>query len=389
MFGSWWSCQRIVRLLVASGFKVKVDGDGHIERHKARLVAQGFTQQKGDDYDETFSPVVRMESLRTVVGLAVRSGLSLHQLNVTTAFLNGKLEEVVYMRQPEGFVVEDKEHLVCRLKRSIYGLKQSSRCSNSTIDGYLKQLGFLQSNCDPCVYTMAVDEIVVVGVYVDDIVVACKSEVRLKEFKQDLCRKFHVKDLGKLHHFLGLNVAQDEVSGDVWVGQSAYVGKVLERFGMEKAKSVVTPVDTSTNLVKAVEDDEMFDRAVYQSAVGSLLYLSTGTRPDIAFAVGNVARFSSSFTKRHLTGVKRILRYLKGTSDLGLYYSSSMVGDLIGYSDSNWAGDLDDRKSVSGYVFKLCGAPISGRSKKQTSVLSLRRKPNMLLSPLPLRRQFG
>ena len=140
---------------------------------------------------------------------------------------------------------------------------------------------------------MAVDEMVVVGVYIDDIVVACKSEVRLKEFKQDLCRKFDVK----LHHFLGLKVAQDEVSGDVWVGQSAYVGKVLETFGMEKAKSVVTPVDTSTKLVKVVEDDEMFDRAVYQSAVGSLLYLLTGTRPDIAFAVGNVARFSSNPTK--------------------------------------------------------------------------------------------
>ena len=335
------------------------------------------------------SPVVRMESLRTVVGLAIRNGLSLHQLYLTTAFLNGKLEEVVYMRQPEGFVVEDKKHLVCRLKRSIYGLKQSSRCWNSTIDGYLKQLGFLESSRDPCVYTMAVDEMVVVGVYVDDIVVACKSEVRLKEFKQDLCRKFDVNDLGKLHHFLGLKVAQDDVSGDVWVGQSAYVGEMLEWFGMEKAKSAVTPVDMSTKLVKAVEDDEMFDRAVYQSAVGSLLYLSTGMKPDIAFAVGNVARFSSNPTKPHWTGVKRILRYLKGTSDLGLYYSSSMVRDLIGYSYSDWAGDLDDRKSVSGYMFKLCGAPISWRSKNRRQLLSLRQKPNMLLSPLPLRRQFG
>ena len=146
---------------------------------------------------------------------------------------------------------------MCWLKCSIYGLKQSSRCWNSTSDGYLKQLGFLQSNCNPCVYTMAVDEMIVVGIYVDYIVVACKSEVRLKELKQDLCRKFDVKDLGNLYHFLGLKVAQDEVSGDVWVGQSAYVGKVLERFGMEKTKSVVTPVDTSTKLVKAVEDDEM------------------------------------------------------------------------------------------------------------------------------------
>ena len=349
-------------------YKVKVDGDGHIERYKARLVAQGFSQVRGADYDETFSPVVRRESVRTVVGLAVRNGLSLHQLDVTTAFLNGKFEEVVYMRQPEGFIAEGQEHLVCRLKRSIYGLKQSPRLWNATIDGFLKQLGFLQSQSDRCVYIAAVGELAVVGIYVDDIVVACKNEEKLKEFKRALCGKVDVKDLGKLHHFLGMKVIQDDVSGDVWIGQDAYVGKVLERFGMQDAKSVVTPVDASSKLVKAAEDDVMFDKGVYQSAVGSLLYLSTGTRPDIAFAVGNVARFSANSTKRHWTGVKRILRYLKGTSDLGLHYSSSVDEDLVGYSDSDWAGDLDDRRSVSGYMFKLCGAPISWRSKKQASV---------------------
>ena len=349
-------------------FKVKVDSDGCVERYKARLVAQGYTQQKGADYDETFSPVVRMESLRTVVGLAVRNGLSLHQLDVMTAFLNGKLNEVVYMQQPEGFVVEGREHCVCRLKRSIYGLKQSPRCWNSTIDGYLKKLGFLQSVSDPCVYIAAAGELAVVGMYVDDIVVACKSVEKLKEFKRGLCSKFDVKDLGRLHYFLGMKVIQHEVSGDVWIGQSAYICQVLERFGMQDAKSVGTPVDTSTKLVKAVEDDVMFDKGVYQSAVGCLLYLSTGTRPDIAFAVGNVARFSANPTTRHWIGVKRILRYLKGTSDLGLRYSRNGDEDVVGYSDSDWAGDLDDRKSVSGYMFKLCGAPISWRSKKQTSV---------------------
>ena len=183
-------------------------------------------------------------------------------------------------------------------------------------------------------YIAAVGELAVVGVYVDDIVVACKNEEKLKEFKRALCGKFDVKDLGKLHHFLGMKVIQDDVSGDVWIG-------------MQDAKSVVTPVDAH---VKAAEDDVMFDKGVYQSAVGSLLYLSTGTRPDIAFAVGNVARFSANPTKRHWTGVKRILRYLKGTSDLGLHYSSSVDEDLVGYSDSDWAGDLDDRRSVSGIM---------------------------------------
>ena len=348
-------------------FKVKHDGDGRVERYKARLVAQGYTQQRGADYDETFSPVVRMESLRTVIGLAARNGLKLHQLDVTTAFLNGRLQEEVYMHQPEGFVAQGQEHLVCKLNRSLYGLKQSPRCWNSTLDNYLKKIGFLQSVSDPCVYISALGkELAVVGVYVDDIVVACQSDEQLVRIKKDICQKFAVKDLGKLHHFLGIRVVQDD--NTVWLGQPLYVEKVLTRFGMQDANPISTPVDPSTKLTKAAEGDEKFDQSVYQSAVGCLLYLSTGTRPDIAFAVGNVAKFSSDPTRKHWTAVKRILRYLKGTGEYGLLYSTSDQEDLHGFSDSDWAGDLEDRKSTSGYLFKLGGAPISWRSKKQTSV---------------------
>ena len=241
----------------------------------------------------------------------------------------------------------------------MFGLKQSPRCWNSTLDAYLKKLGFLQLVSDPCLYSAAMGQMIVVCVFVDDIVVVCKSEARLKEFKQALCKKFDMKDLEQLCYILGMKVIQDEVSGDVWICQSSYGFRVLERFGMQDAKSVVTPVDTSAKIVKAVENDVMFDRCVYQCAVGSLLY-STGTRPAIAFAVGNVARFSAKPTTRHWTGVKRIFHYLKGTPDLGLLYSRSCEEDqLVEYSDSDWAGDLDDRKSVSGHLFKLCGAPIS------------------------------
>ena len=172
-----------------------------------------------------------------------------------------------------------------------------------------------------------------------------------------------MKDLGKLHHFLGIRVVQDD--NTVWLGQPLYVEKVLTRFGMQDANPISTPVDPSTKLAKAAESDEKF---VYQSAVGCSLYLSTGTRPDIAFAVGNVAKFSSDPTRKHWTAVKRILRYLKGTEGYGLLYSASDQEDLHGFSDSDWAGDLEDRKSTSGYLFKLSGAPISWRSKKQTSV---------------------
>ena len=198
--------------------------------------------------------------------------------------------------------------------------------------------------------------------------IACRSEERLKDFKRAICKRFDMKDLGKLHHFLGLKVVQDDDSGDVWIGQSAYVDKVLLKYGMQDAKSVSTPVDVSTKLVQAVDGEELFEQCMYQSAVGSLLYLSTGTRPDIAFAVSSVAKFSSKPTKQHWIGVKRILRYLKGTSGLGLLCTRSNGDKLVGYLDSDWASDLEDRRSTSGYLFKLSGAPISWRSKKQTSV---------------------
>ena len=164
-------------------FKIKTDADGKIERYKACLVAQGFSQKYGSDYDETFCPVVGMESVRTLVAMSVQHGLKLHQVDVTTAFLNGELKEEVFMQQPEGFAVAGKEHLVRRLKKSIYGLKQSSRCWNVALDSHLKKIGFVQANNDPCIYKAADGEPFLISVYVDDIAMATKSEARLKEVK--------------------------------------------------------------------------------------------------------------------------------------------------------------------------------------------------------------
>lgn len=349
-------------------FKVKTDENGKVERYKARLVAQGFTQKFGADYDETFSPVVRLESLRTLIALSVQQGLQLHQVDVTTAFLNGKLEEEVFMSQPEGFVTKGREHLVCRLKKSLYGLKQSPRCWNTALDQLLKEIGFVQSESDPCIYRESSGELFLLGVYVDDIVMASKSQARLKEVKKSLAKRFDIKDLGKLHHFLGMKIIQDEATGKVWVGQQAYTESLLRKFGMEDAKPVATPVDTSTKLVKGKESDECADQQQYQSAVGSLLYLAMATRPDITFAVSKVAKFCTMPTKQHWTAVKRILRYLRSTADYGLVFTPHSSGDCVGYSDADWGGDLDDRKSTSGYLFQIGGGAVSWRSKKQTCV---------------------
>ncbi len=350
-------------------FKEKLGPDGKTERYKARLVAQGYSQQQGLDYDETFSPVVRPESVRLMIALASAKNMILHQMDVETAFLNGCLEEDIYMRQPEGFEKAGSENLVCRLKKSIYGLKQSPRCWNVTLDSYLQEIGFKQSKYDPCIYT---SEGVILAVYVDDIILASESDEQMKNVKKLISSKFTVKDMGRLAYFLGVSVDQESKS-HVWVGQPAYTQKVLERFNMDASNSVATPADNSTKLIKNDGSMECVDQKLYQSAVGSLLYLSMWSRPDITYAVHHVAKFSSQPTKEHWTAVKRIMRYLQGTINYGLCYTKGgsvdgEIGNILGYSDADWAGDVNDRKSTSGYLFQVCNGTVSWRSKKQTCV---------------------
>lgn len=348
-------------------FKVKTNGDGSVERCKARLVAQGYSQKEGLDYDETFSPVVRPESVRSIIALASQLGLKLHRMDIATAFLNGGLQEEVFMKQPKGFAAKGQEHLVCRLKKSLYGLKQSPRCWNQTLDARLKVMGFQQSTSDPCIYTSESksDGIFILAVYVDDILLAGKSEQKIARVKADLGSSFQLKDLGLLKYFLGVSVNRHD--NKTWIGQPAYTRAIVSKFGMEQCKPARTPVSTGTKLLKSVEQSEVIDVSLYQSVVGSLLYLSGWTRPDISFAVSYVARFCSKPTKEHWIAVKRILRYLKGSSTYGLVYQK-IDSPLIEFSDADWAGDVNERKSTSGYLFMLSGAAISWKSRKQTCV---------------------
>ena len=345
-------------------YKVKINADGTPERYKARLVAQGFSQRQGVDYDETFCPVVRSESVRTVIALSAQNNLKLHQLDITTAFLNGILQEEAYMRQPEGFVDKENRDLVCKLKKSLYGLKQSPRCWNFALDKHLKAFGLKQSTADPCLYFGENQEMVLVAVYVDDIIVATEKDVTLQKIKDHIARKFEAKDLGELKSFLGIQVRQS--TEEIWIGQPAYTRKMLEKFGMNNSKPVATPVESCSKLL--IESGEKCDQQLYQAAVGSLLYLSVWTRPDIAYAVGNVAKFCSDPSKEHSTAVKRIFRYLQGTTNSGLSYVRSNKSSCVGFSDSDWAGDPNDRKSTSGYMFMIGSAPVSWRSKKQLCV---------------------
>ena len=325
-------------------FKHKFGPDGAVERYKARLVAQGFSQKFGLDYEETFSPVIRFESVRSVLALAAQHGLKLHQMDVSTAFLNGELENEVYMKQPEGYITPGQEYLVCKLKRSLYGLKQSPRCWNQALDGQMKRMGFTQSASDPCLYISSEGkgEMFVVAIYVDDVVLAGKSDQRMREVKDALAERYEMKDLGFLHHFLGVKVIHNEDTGKVWIGQPSYTEKLLKKFGMENSKPVSTPLSTDVKLIKKTEASDSCDQKMYQAAVGSLLYLSTKTRPDISFAVESVARFCADPSSQHWAAVKRILRYLKGTLNLGLLYRNGGSSCCIGFSDADWGGDVND-----------------------------------------------
>ena len=242
--------------------------------------------------------------------------------------------------------------------------EESSRCWNTVLDSHLKRMGFLQSQSD--YVTGEGEDTFYIGVYVDDIILAGKDKSRMEEVKRELSSKFDIKDLGLLSYFLGMSVVQKLEEKMTWMGQPAYVQKLLLNTGMSDCKPVKTPVDPGQRLVKASEDEEALDQSLYQSVVGSLMYLATCTRPDIAYAVGMLARFSSKPNRSHWIAVKRVLRYLRGTSDLGILYRGD--SGILGYSDADWAGDPDDRKSTSGYMFLIAEGPVSWKSRKQSTV---------------------
>ena len=345
-------------------FRAKYDSEGNIERYKARVVAKGFEQKHGIDYDETYAPVVKYPSLRALLSYSVSENMLIHQMDVVTAFLNGKLDEEIYMVQPEGFIKPGSENLVCKLNRSLYGLKQAPRMWNAMLDEFLKQNNFCQSHADQCVYVRGnSDEKTIIAVYVDDMVILSKTNAELNRVKQLLAERFKMKDMGELKYILGINVKQG--SQCVFLNQQTYVEQMLDKYGMGNCNPASTPAATDLKLIKE-DGSKSVDQSKYQSMIGSLLYLAVGTRPDIAFAVGAVSKFNSCPTESHLTAVKRIFRYLKGSSQMGIKYSGSNV--LVGYADASWGSDHDDRHSTSGVVFFSANGPISWLSKRQSTV---------------------
>ena len=291
--------------------------------------------------------------------------MTVHQMDVQTAYLNGDLDEEIFMQQPPGYEVRGQEDLVCRLRKSLYGLKQAGRCWNKKLVSFLKERGFLQSACDPSVF-YKLHPLTLLTIYVDDLILMTGSEEEMKELKDVLSGGFKMVDQGELHYILGIEVERKK--GALKLGQRKYVGTILEKFGQTEARVLSTPSDPNVVLTKEDGDSKPVNPTLYQAIVGSLLYLALQTRPDIQYAVGACSRFCAAPNESHMTAAKRILRYLKGTQDLGVVFRPEKV-PLVGYADADYAGDIDDRKSTSGYVFQFGAAsPVSWYSGKQKTV---------------------
>jgi hypothetical protein len=346
-------------------FRNKLDEDGIVIRNKARLVAKGYSQQEGIDYDETYAPVARLEAIRMFLAFAAHSDYKVYQMDVKSAFLNGELEEEVYVEQPPGFEDAALLDFVYYLFKALYGLKQAPRTWYDTLSLFLLENGFTRGVIDKTLfYKQHKNDLILVQVYVDDIIFGSTNDDLCKRFAKLMQSKYEMSMMGELTFFLGLQVSQKQ--DGIFICQSKYVRDLLKKYHLEDSSPAKTPMPTATKLNQD-QSGKKVDITNYRGMIGSLLYL-TASRPDIMFATCLCARFQADPRESHLIAVKRIFRYLKGTPNFGIWYPKGTGFNLVGYTDSDFAGCKIDRKSTSGSCQFLGRRLVSWQSKKQHSV---------------------
>jgi len=355
-------------------FKVKKREDGSIERYKARVVAKGCSQRPGFDYVEVFAPTCRLATIRLILAIAAIEDLHVHSVDISSAFLNGDLEEEIYMKQPQGFVQFGSDY-VCRLQKAIYGLKQAGRQWNKKLHQVLSTMGFRRLESDRSIYIYLRDNVrIIIPVFVDDITLASSSQKAIDDTVKELSRHFKLRDLGPTNWLLRMEIIRNRSERRLALSQRQYIIDMLERYKLTDCKAVSTPMDPGVNLTVDMgattpEDVEFMRSVPYLNAVGALMYLAQCTRPDIAYAVGVLARFSMNPGIAHWKAVKHLFRYLQGTKDLALVYKpDTSTGLFTTFSDANHGGCKDSGRSTGGYVVSLGSAAISWSSKLQPVV---------------------
>lgn len=353
--------------------------DNKIERFKARLVARGFSQVLGKDYNETFAPTVRLDTLRLFLAIIAKENLECWHFDIKNAFTESHLKEEIYLAPPQGVNVSDGR--VLRALRSLYGLKQAGRDWSQLLKSELINWGFTQSLADPCLYTYAARQLNLL-VYVDDIIASSTSKDQLNWFSTTLSSRFNAKNLGEISKILGIRVIRDRANRSLTLDQEEYLEAMLTKFGISHAQhhAKKIPAADYSCLRPATEDDELIDVTEYQQAIGSLIHPMVYTRPDISFVLGRLSQYMAKPAKCHGIGVKNLMRYLRATITQKLKYGPegvqyqiakeySLPADTIKvFTDADWASDRYDRKSISGGVVMFYGGPISWASKKQNSV---------------------
>ena len=318
--------------------------------------------------DETYSPTTRFTSIRTLLQKATNEKLHIHQMDVKGAYLNAPIDKDIYIQQPTGYEQQSygEQKLTCHLRKSLYGLKQSGRNWHSTLTNFLKSKGFTPNAIDQCIYTRTVNnEYVIVLFWVDDILICSKTLALISEIKDLLRDKFQMDDRGPLTWFLGIDFRK-LADGNYIMSQHRYCEAILERFGMSECNPVTTPAEKDL-VLKPRNENEKAPNFPFRQAIGSIVYLATATRPDLSFIVSKLSQHLEKPSTLHITALKRVLRYIKGTKSFSLKFTPTDAA-LTAYTDSDWANDSEDRRSTSGFVITLGSAPISWKSKKQHTV---------------------